>query len=129
MYKKLLVAALVAASFCAQAQTIKIYNSCREKSRIVNFTRFDRNDKVLERYTLGSACPTAQIPVNQLIEGNYSFEDLPIHENEEWLMLVERDGETIKREALTQKGFWTALAPSDKLTIIIAPKLACNCTK
>lgn len=128
MFKKLFIVTLLSViSFGAQAQSIRIFNSCREKSRIVNFTRFDRYDSVLQHYTLGSSCPSQQMPINQLQIGNYAFENLNIQEGEEWRMVVERNGETLKREPLTAKGFWTALAPTDRLTIIIAQKLTCDC--
>ena len=67
------------------------------------------------------------MPINQLQIGNYGFEDLNIQDGEEWRMVVERNGETIRREVLTPKGFWTALAPTDMLTITIAQKLVCYC--
>ena len=130
MKKIILSAAFLAAMFSAKAQSIRIFNSCSVKeSRIVNFVRADRYSNVLQSYAIGSVCPNLEMPINRLETGNYEFYNLNIQDNEEWFMVLEKNGESVRREPLTKKGFWLPLGPGERLTITIAQKLMCNCSK
>lgn len=129
MFKNSLIAALMVCSFFAKGQTIKIFSSCRELPRMINFQREAANGDVFQRYTLGSACPSKQMPTNRLDAGHYQFDDLPIRANEEFLVMVQEKGVTVFRQVLNQKdnSFFVSLAAGQDLTIIISEKLACNC--
>jgi len=43
-------------------------------------------------------------------------------------LFVELNGKTIRRGKVENGGFWTTLDENERLTIVIAPKLECNCS-
>ena len=133
MFKILFTAVILAASLCAKAQEIKIFSLCRETSRVISFNRINVRAEVganvIERYVLGSQCPSKQMPKNRLETGNYEFKDLPIRANEEFLIIIQTNGLTTHREILnkSKNGFFTPLGEGQVLTIIISERLECNC--
>lgn len=128
--KLVFIAALVAVSFVAKAQTIKIISSCRELPRIVSFQREAANGDVFQRYTLGSVCPAREMPTNRLDVGHYQFDDMPIRAKEEFLVLVQEKGVTVNRDIVTRvnNSLFVSLGVGQDLVIIISEKLECNCS-
>ena len=127
----ILTAALFAAMSItsAKAQSIKFFNSCREKSRVINFTKTSAYSEVLKTLTIGSWCPNQQMPKYRLELGNYEFNDLNIKDDEEWILVVEdeKTRKTIKKEILTPKGTWVVLQENQVITIAIGLKFDCQC--
>lgn len=130
MQRKLIfIAAFIAAVVIqkeAKAQSIRVFNQCREASRIFTFERVSRY-ATLEYLTIGSYCPAQQMPVNRLPVGNYDFKNLPVKTGEEWTWFVDAEGETVRKGIVENGSFFTTLGEGERLTIVIAEKLVCNC--
>jgi hypothetical protein len=120
-------AALFAAFNSAQAQTIEVITACETAPRAINFDKVALQSEKKEPFRIGSQCPSQELPRFRLPEGNYMFEDLPKREGETWFYKIERNGKALKKGELIAP-FLTYLQNTDKLTIIIAAPIKCNCS-
>ncbi len=129
MRKSIITAALFAAWFSAKAQTVQVFNSCDEATRVFTFARLNTRSNPVQWYTIGSQCPSAEFPPFKVAEGFYQFDNLPIATNEIWTYVIDKDGELIGKGIAKDRLILAQLGERERLTIFIAPKWQCDCPK
>lgn len=130
MQRKLLtIIALVAVQFSLTAQSIRVFNSCREQTRVFTFAKLNTKADPSEWFKIGSWCPGKAFPTYHLDRGIYEFSDLPVRENEEWSWFIENEDKTTQRGIVKDNHLFADLENGERLTIVIAPKLECHCPK
>ena len=129
MFKISILVGLLVVAIGAQAQSIRVFNQCREKSRAFTFAQVDAYSNTIKNHTIGSWCPTQDNPKFRLEVGNYEFRDMPVREGEEWTWFVEKEGKTVRKGIVGKdRRFWTMVGYDERLTIVIAEKFDCNCS-
>jgi len=126
MKKSLVFLFAMVTALAFQAQSIQVFSSCREKSRVFTFASVDAYSNPIKYHTIGSWCSTKEMPLYRLSVGNYEFNDLPIRSDEEWAWRVEdKSGKLLRKGVVVEGSFWTMLGTNERLTITISPKLMC----
>lgn len=127
MRKLTIAAALIAAVFAsAKAQSINFVTDCETPTRAINLKLEHTHSEKLDDYNVSSHCPTQEMPTYRLPVGNYRVYDIAQRTGETWFYKIERNGKELRKGELTTP-FYFVLTEADKLTIIIAAPVACNC--